>query len=465
MELATRRKTLAAFVAPCLPVSAAGLPFVVYLPPYYAGPLGLSLSVVGMLFLIVRLIDVPLDPIIGHAIDRTQSRLGRYRPWVVGGAALMFVGAFLAFLAPPGITALRALLGLLALYVGYSTLTLAQTAWGATLTDDYHERSRVFGWWQMATILGLVLMLLVPPTVARFVPDGDHGAGVHAMGYLVLALLPLTVLAIVRVVPERAARGDHAHKLRDMIGIFRIPLLRRLMLVDMLASMALGLAGALLLFFFESARGFNSADSSLLLLIYFVAGLCGAPFWIWLARRTSKHNALKWSLFVYAVFQGALLFLPAGGFGVTAVTMALAGTPYAAPALLLRSMLADLSDAETLRTGKEKTGLFFATLVAVSKIGYAVPVGFSYPALEAIGFVARLGQNNSPEAIQGLTMMFALPPALLGFIAAIIAARWPLDAAAQAKIAAQLAAHTPPPLIPAEDGDMGVSLPDPRPAE
>ena len=170
----------------------------------------------------------------------------------------------------------------------------------------------------------LVLMLLVPPTVARFVPDGDHSAGVHAMGYLVLALLPLTVLAIVRVVPERPARGDHAHKLRDMVGIFRIPLLRRLMLVDMLAAMALGLAGALLLFFFEAARGFDSADSSLLLLIYFVAGLCGAPFWIWLARRTSKHNALKWSLLVYAVFQSALLFLPAGGFAMTAAIMALA---------------------------------------------------------------------------------------------------------------------------------------------
>ena len=87
-----KRSTLAAFAAPCLPVAAAGLPFVVYLPPYYAGPLGLSLSVVGALFLIVRLIDVPLDPLIGHAIDRTMTRFGRYKPWILVAAAMMCVG-------------------------------------------------------------------------------------------------------------------------------------------------------------------------------------------------------------------------------------------------------------------------------------------------------------------------------------------------------------------------------------
>ena len=68
-----------------------------------------------------------------------------------------------------------------------------------------------------------------------------------------------------------------------------------------------------------------------------------------------------------------MLMLPHEGFVPTAAFMALAGTPYAAAALLLRSMLADLSDAETLRTGQERTGLFFATLTAVSKIAYAIP--------------------------------------------------------------------------------------------
>jgi len=440
-ESRVKATVLAAFAAPCLPLAAAGLPFVVYLPPYYSGPLGLSLSVVGLLFLIVRLIDVPLDPILGHAIDRTQTRFGRYRPWVAGSALMMVVGIALVFLAPAGITPVRAFIGLLIMYVGYSTLQLAQTAWGATLSDGYHERSRVFGWWQVANVLGMVLMLMVPPAVAYFDSDPDHSTGIHAMGWVVILLLPVAVIAMIRVVPERAAIGNHTHRLRDMIGLARISLLRRLMVIDFLVAMAAGMAGALLLFFFESGRGFTPAQSSLLLLIYFIAGLIAAPGWVALSKRIGKHRALMLSLIVYATLQASLLFLPKASFAATATVMALAGLPYAAAALLLRSMLADLSDAETLRTGQQRTGLFFATLIAVSKLGYALAVGLTYQVLDMIGFVAKLGVANTPEAIAGLTFMFAAPPAVLLAIAALLTARWPITAEQQAHIAAELAAR------------------------
>nr|WP_166430566.1 MFS transporter [Polymorphobacter arshaanensis] len=432
---------LAAYSAPCLPLAAAGLPFVVYLPPYYSGPLGLSLSVVGLLFLMVRLIDVPLDPIVGHIIDRTTTRFGRYRPWVAGSAVMMVAGIALVFYAPPGLSPLRAFIGLLVMYVGYSTLQLAQTAWGATLSDDYHERSRVFGWWQMANVLGMVMMLMVPPLVAQFTPDNNHSAGIHAMGALVLVLLPLAVLAMLRIVPERAVIGGHAHRLRDMVAVLKIPLLRRLMVIDFLVALAAGMAGALLMFFFEAARGFTPAQSSLLLLIYFIAGLLAAPVWVALSRRIGKHRTLMLSLIIYALFQASLLFLPRGTFTLTAVAMALAGLPYAAAALLLRSMLADLSDAETVRTGHQRTGLFFATLIAVSKLGYALAVGLTYQVLDAIGFVAKLGEANTPDAVSGLVFMFAAPPAVLLAIAAALTARWPINAEQQARIAAELAAR------------------------
>jgi GPH family glycoside/pentoside/hexuronide:cation symporter len=66
--------TLAAFAAPCLPLAALGLPLVVYLPEYYVSDLGLSLSVVGAAFLLVRLADIILDPILGGVMDRTRTR-------------------------------------------------------------------------------------------------------------------------------------------------------------------------------------------------------------------------------------------------------------------------------------------------------------------------------------------------------------------------------------------------------
>ena len=434
------RGVLTAFVAPCLPIAALGLPLVVYLPPYYASHLGLSLSVVGTIFLIARLIDVPLDPWFGHLIDRTRSRWGRFRPWFAFGTAVLMAGAYMVFMAKPGISAAVALAGLLVLYIGYSFVYLSHTSWGATLTDDYHERSRLFGWWQATNIAGILAILVVPPLVLGMVGSSDPGAGVHAMGWIIIIGLPLTVAINLIGVPERAAKGHEEHSIRDMLAVARIPLLRRLLWIDLLASMGPGIAGALFLFYFQSAKGYSAQQASTLLLFYFSAGLVGAPLWIWLARKTSKHRAMVVALVAYAALQGVLVFLlPPGNMLLAGIGIALAGLPYAATPFLIRAMLADVSDAETLRSGRESTGLFYAAMTAVTKIGYALPVGLTYPLLGLFGFDAKLGTGNTAFAILGLTLLFTIPPAMFALAAAWLSNGWPIDAKAQAETAARLA--------------------------
>ena len=435
------RGRLAAYAAPCLPIAAVGLPAVVYLPPYYAATLGLDLGVVGLIFFLVRLIDVPLDPVIGHLLDRTGGRHGRFRPWMAGGMVVMMAGVFAVFLAEPGITAPKALAGLLLMYVGYSALLVAHTAWGAVLSDDYHERSRIFGWWQATNLLGLLSILGVPPLAGRLLPDAGSAGGIHAMGWVIIVVLPLAVGWNLLRVPERPRLGSHAERrLGDILGVLRRPLFRRLLIIDLLANLAPGLTGALFLFYFEAARGYAPVEAGALLLFYFVAGMLAAPLWVRVARRTSKHRAMVWALVTYAMLQTVVVLLPAQNFAVAAVGMALAGIPAVAPAFLLRAMLADLSDAETLRTGQERTGLFYAALAAVQKLGYAIPVGLSYPILAAVGFVPALGAGNAPAAMSGLVALFVVPPALLALAAAWVVRGWPIDAAAQSNTARALTA-------------------------
>jgi Na+/melibiose symporter-like transporter len=240
------------------------------------------------------------------------------------------------------------------------------------------------------------------------------------------------------VVPERPRRGDAHHRLADIVAVLRLPLLRRLLLAEILTCLAPGLTGALFLFFFEAARGYPPAQASTLLLFYFATGLLAAPFWSFVARRGSKHRALFWSLIAYCVTQTGTLLIPADSFALAAVGMAIAGAPAVAPAFLLRAMLADVSDAETLRSGTEKTGQFFAALVVLQKLGYAVPVGISYTVLGWIGFVPERGAGNAAAAITGLEILFVVPPVLLALAAALVVRRWPIDAAAQARIAGDL---------------------------
>ena len=142
----------------------------------------------------------------------------------------------------------------------------------------------------------------------------------------------------------------------------------------------------------------------------------------------------------------AVLLVPQGNGLLAAVAMILAGVPFAAPAFLLRAMMADLNDAQQLdrkaagETGAETTGLNFAILTATAKLGYAIPVGLTYPLLALIGFDPAPGARNGREALLGLELLFALPSAALALAAAVVVWRWPITAEVHADIRAQLAA-------------------------
>jgi glycoside/pentoside/hexuronide:cation symporter, GPH family len=442
LNLLLKRRTLAAFAAPCLPLTGLGLPLVVYLPPYYAGTLGLDLAMTGVLFSAVRWIDLPLDVLFGHWIDRTQTRFGRFRPWLVVGGLVMMVGLAMVFFAEPGLSPLRAFLGLLVMYAGYSAAQVAHTSWGQALSTDYHERSRIFGWWQGFNMVALLSLLAVPPLINALGPrwglEPSSALGVQAMGWVLLALMLPALFAVSVGVPDGAAVHASPHGWGDVKNALKRPLLQRLMLIDLLTSLPPGFGGALLVFFFEAARGFSVNEARLLLLFYFAAGLIGAPFWGWIARRTSKHMAVAWAIGSYAVLHVALVMAPNAGFWVAASGMLLAGIPAVAPPFLVRAMLADVTDAETLATGRSNAGLYYAVLVGVQKIGYAIPVGLAYIVLDLVGFDAKLGVGNTQSAIDGLVLLFLLPPTICALGAAWLAKGWTIDRAAQQRIIAEL---------------------------
>jgi Na+/melibiose symporter-like transporter len=175
------------------------------------------------------------------------------------------------------------------------------------------------------------------------------------------------------------------------------------------------------------------------LLFYFAAGLIGAPLWGWFARRTSKHQAVMWSIGTYAVLHASLVLLPNNNLWLAAAAMMFAGIPAVAPPFLVRAMLADVADAETLANGKSNAGLYYAVLVGVQKLGYAIPIGVSYAILAMVGFDARIGTANSETAIAGLTALFLIPPVLAAIVAAWLAKGWTITEDVQARTAEALA--------------------------
>lgn len=431
-----KRSTLAAFSAPGLPIAAVGLPMIVYLPPYYAGTLGLDLAIVGLVFFLVRVIDLPLDPLLGHWMDRTRGRLGRYRPWLMAGGLTLAAGAWLVFMAEPGVGAVYTFVALLLLYVGLSLTVVAQVGWGATLSGDYHQRSRIFSWWMAVQVLGMILVLVLAALV------GGGADGIHAMGWFVVVLAPLTALLMAAAVPEKECATERPKAgLAELRALARNGLFVRVIVLDILTSIAPGITGAMFLFYFEHRLGFDGGQASLLLLIYFAAGFAAAPLWIGLASRTGKHRALAIAGLCFAGFHFSLSLLPPAGFLIAAPAMAIAGLPYIAGPSLLRAMMNDASDVDRLETGLDRNALIQALLTTTQKISYALPVAIIFPVLGLIGFDPKPGHHNSDGAIFGMTLLFIVPPTLLILTAAWVASRWPLTREAHAEVQAALAAR------------------------
>lgn len=439
MAAGTRQSNavLAAFAGPSLPLAGIGLPLVIHLPTYYARDIGLPLSAVGLAFLLVRLADIGLDPLLGALMDRTRTRLGRFRPWLIASAPVLIAASVLLFMAKPGVGMLYLWFGLVVAYAGFSMGSLSQQAWASALSPDYDERSRIYGWWQAGNVLGMLLILLLPPIV-QLALKGDRADGIHAMGWFIILLLPVTIaIACARAGEPSPAREAAATATPgDYLKLIRNKAIIRLMATDLLMGWAPGITGALFLFYFDQVKHVPDVQANLMLLAYFVAALAGAPLWSWLAGRIGKHRALACNSLMILLSLLVVLAVPLANPLIGFPVMFLVGLPYSGAPLLLRAMLADVGDELRLETGLDRTGLLYAVLTGTTKIGSALAL-ITFVILEAIGFDAQAA-HNSASSVAGLQALFVGLPSLLSVLAAAVILTYPLDARRQAEIRAEL---------------------------
>jgi probable glucitol transport protein GutA len=433
---------LAAFSGPCLPLAAFGVALPVTLPEFYATFVGLELGVVAAVFMAVRLIDIVFDPFIGWGMDRTRTRFGRYRPWMALSTPMLMLAAYMMFvMVQPGAPPIYLFGWLLFLYLGFSIGTLGQLGWAAVLAPQYDQRSRVYGWWQVFNIIGVVLILVLPTVVVQ-TGIGTYADGVRIMGWAIVIALPVTIGLAMVAVPEPVTTGGQPHgSLGAYLSLFKKPVVRKLLLSDLLLGVAPGITGSLLFFFFGQIRGYDHTQAGLFMLFYFVAGLCGAPFWAWYATRVGKDRGLAVASVVSAVLYVGATLVPGGNFVLTAVVMFIAGLPYAAGLFLTRAMMADAGDEERFETGVDRTGLMLSILSATTKIGHVVAL-IPYFILDRVGFRAVPGPaGNSDMALLTLQILFIALPGVLLVLAGVVLKNYPLTAKRHDEIRAALEAR------------------------
>lgn len=425
---------IAAFAAPAAPLLALTLPTVIFLPPYFVTHLGLPGSVVAAIFFGARMFDIILDPLLGSLQDRTETRWGRRRIWLAGACLPLMALIWVVFIhLGPGSSAMAAGAGVIAMYFAFGFMMVAHLGWAGEIIPTYHGRTHALGAVQVASLVGEVVLLVLAAYVVQFLKGSDADA-VAAMGWTLIVMLPLSVVAAVLGAREtKVPPQPHLGFSEAVRTVFANKIARRVLLPDLLLGVAQGVSGGLFLFYFQFTLGFVH-ESQTLVAIYFVAGLIGVPIW-WIAGRTfGKDRALQAALLYTSLTTLLLLVMPRDNFPIVAAFMLLGGLAQGGGTLLTRSLMADVVDEDELATGSRRSGVYFGLLLMTSKVGLAAgPLAFGV--LEFSGFDARLGPDNSANAFATLAAMFIGVPVLLNVLAALSLHKYPLDEKRQAELA------------------------------
>jgi GPH family glycoside/pentoside/hexuronide:cation symporter len=398
-----------AFSATSIPVSALILAVSVHLPRYFASHMELSLAVVGAAFALVRAIDIPLDPMLGLLMDRTRTRIGRYRFWTLLGAPVMMLSLYMLIRPSEALGQGYLIVWLLVMYLGLSILLLSHLAWAATLAPDYNQRSRIFGALTFIGVGGAVVALFIPIVMDAL--GYSDAQGVQAMVWFIIIAAPIAAGVVAFSTPERVA-SDHAHRfgLQDYWSLLTRPNVIRIMAADLFITLGPGWMAAVYLFYFKDARGFTTSEANLLLVIYILAGFAGAPFTAWLANRISKHRALMVCTTVYSLTLLSLTILPKGDFVAAIPTLFVTGAMAAGFIVMIRALTGDIGDEIHLESGREWMGLMYALTNATTKVAGAASIFLTFNVLAQVGYDAREGAVNTPEAIRGLELAFLIGP-------------------------------------------------------
>ncbi len=419
---------LLAYGLPGLPLAALLLPLFVYLPTFYAENLGLGLGLVGSVLLIARLSDVVTDPLVGYLSDRFGWPLGRRRSWMLFGVPLLLVAAHRLFLPPGEVTAAYLLFWTVAAYLGATMVQLPYSAWGAEISDDYHERSRISGAREGFVVVGTLLAAGLPALLAA-----DLKTAMAVIGWGLVAVLPIAVALALKTVPEeRFQRSRRIGWRQGTAVLYRNRPFRRLLTAYFLNSIANGLPATLFLLYVTHVLE-KPSWSGLLLFVYFACGVAAIPLWLRLSTRWGKHQAwIAAMLLASAVFALVPLLGPGDHWWFLAVCV-VTGIGLGADLTLPASMQADVVDLDTLKSGQRRTGIFFALWGIATKLALALAVGLAFPLLELAGYQAKVPAQ--PEAaLLALVLLYSLVPALFKLAAIALFLRYPITAAQQQRI-------------------------------
>ena len=295
---------MARYGAPNIFLSLAAFPLAVHLPTFFSKYYGIAFGTVGALIFLSRLTDVITDPLIGTWSDKARSRFGRRKPFILAGVPIFMISIWFLFVPIDGmVTEGYVLFFIILLYFSYTLADLPYKAWGAELSHNYEERSRVTGWREGFGLAGLIMALAIPVVVDVLFPAAEGEAAMprwmFAIAVVTVIGTPFLFFLTLKTVPEPAP-DQLAQKRVGWGQGLRIVWQNKAFMKMLVALVAIVIGGTMTatlgLPFVTNVLDLPEQSYPFIILGYYAGATAFVPLWVKLSDRIGKHKAVALAL-------------------------------------------------------------------------------------------------------------------------------------------------------------------------
>jgi GPH family glycoside/pentoside/hexuronide:cation symporter len=400
-----------------------------YMPFFYTDVFGLPAAFVGAMFLLARGLDAVSDPIMGWLADRTRSRWGRFRPYLLWGAVPFGLSCVLAYSTPSlGLT------GKMVFAAGtYTLLTLMYTvvnipycALGGVITGDDTQRISLQSYrFVLATGGGMLSTVLMVPLVEWI--GGANKASGYQGAIAVLAVVAAVMLFACfaetreRVVPRQEKASSFLADLKDIARNDQWRIVGGLTLLNILA---VATRGGAMMYYVTHILG-QAGLFTAFLATYSVGNIGGCLLTKPLTDRFCKVRVFVWTNVVLALLSAAMFFVPLRQSALMFAFIFIIGMLHQMITPIQWVMMSDTVDYGEWKNGKRLTGVSFAGTLFVLKMGLALSGAVIGIALAASGYVAG-GTAQAPQTLRCIVALFTLVPGVCYGLSVLVAQKYRL---------------------------------------
>jgi len=421
-----------------LVVTIVGAYFAIFL----TDTVGLPAGKAALAIFIGRTWDYVNDPIIGFLSDRTRSRWGRRRPYLLFGAVPFGVAfAMMWFRPATGSDNWLVVYYAVAYLIFDAAVTVVYMPYVALtpdLTQSYDERTGLTSYRMAFSILASLIAFVIPAMIiGEFRPESARRFVIMGVVFGGISIVP--ILLTFSGTRERSA---YIQQSRPGFGAsLRAAVRNRPFIFSavmfLLTWISIDILQATLLFFIK--HGLNrESQSDIIMASVFVTALAALPVWLAVSKRWDKRKAFVVGLSFWAIVQVILILLGrTAGMPLIVSVCVLAGIGVSAAHVLPWSIIPDAIEWDEWNTGSRHEGMFYSIVTLTQKVASSIAVPLTLLVLELRGYLPG-GESQPPEAIRAIRVIVGPVPAVLLLAAIVFALFYPLDRSEHERIVAEL---------------------------